>query len=139
MTVTPFTLLRSGNPLADAGRQRELLEKVNGLPRFEDSLNGLSPLSTTSIEVLQVNVGKLCNQTCRHCHVDAGPDRKEIMTMETARGLDYAAIAGTAAAFLLKKMRKDGRLLRSYQGGRAHLKAYVEDYAFFIAGLLDLQ
>ena len=28
---------------------------------------------------LQVNVGKLCNQTCAHCHVDAGPDRREIM------------------------------------------------------------
>ncbi|NIP87714.1 MAG: radical SAM protein, partial [Gammaproteobacteria bacterium] len=27
----------------------------------------------------QINVGKLCNQTCRHCHVDAGPDRTEIM------------------------------------------------------------
>ena len=35
------------------------------------------------IEVLQVNVGKLCNQTCRHCHVDAGPDRREVMTRET--------------------------------------------------------
>ena len=81
MTVTPFTLVRSGNPLANTDRQREILEKANGLPRFEDSLNGLSPLSTTSIEVLQINVGKLCNQTCRHCHVDAGPYRKEIMTM----------------------------------------------------------
>ncbi len=34
--------------------------------------------------VLQVNVGKLCNQTCVHCHVGAGPRRKEIMTEETA-------------------------------------------------------
>ena len=32
---------------------------------------------------LQVNLGKLCNQACLHCHVDAGPDRKEIMTKET--------------------------------------------------------
>ncbi|HVF96001.1 MAG TPA: arsenosugar biosynthesis radical SAM (seleno)protein ArsS, partial [Flavisolibacter sp.] len=31
----------------------------------------------------QVNVGKMCNQVCKHCHVDAGPDRKEIMTPET--------------------------------------------------------
>jgi radical SAM/Cys-rich protein len=85
MSKSPFTLLHRGNPLAEAVRQREILEKANGLPRFEDSLNGLSPLSTTSIEVMQINVGKLCNQTCRHCHVDAGPDRKEIMTMETAR------------------------------------------------------
>jgi radical SAM/Cys-rich protein len=34
--------------------------------------------------VLQINVGKLCNQICRHCHVDAGPDRMEQMTRETA-------------------------------------------------------
>lgn len=35
-------------------------------------------------EILQVNVGKRCNQTCSHCHVDAGPNRREIMTRETA-------------------------------------------------------
>ena len=33
-------------------------------------------------EILQVNVGKLCNLTCVHCHVNAGPKRKEIMTRE---------------------------------------------------------
>ena len=33
--------------------------------------------------VLQINVGKLCNLTCMHCHVNAGPGRKEIMTLET--------------------------------------------------------
>jgi radical SAM/Cys-rich protein len=34
-------------------------------------------------EILQVNVGKLCNLTCTHCHVNAGPKRKEIMTRDT--------------------------------------------------------
>jgi len=34
-------------------------------------------------EVLQINVGKLCNLTCVHCHVNAGPKRKEIMTRAT--------------------------------------------------------
>src|SRR5439155_24219473 len=34
-------------------------------------------------EILQINVGKLCNLTCIHCHVNAGPKRKEIMTRET--------------------------------------------------------
>jgi radical SAM/Cys-rich protein len=34
------------------------------------------PLKPSRIEIFQVNVGKLCNQTCAHCHVDAGPDRK---------------------------------------------------------------
>ena len=37
----------------------------------------LAPLTATAIEAVQVNVGKLCNQTCKHCHVDAGPDRTE--------------------------------------------------------------
>lgn len=44
---------------------------------------GQWPIRSTGIETLQINLGKLCNQTCNHCHVDAGPDRKEIMTMET--------------------------------------------------------
>jgi radical SAM/Cys-rich protein len=44
---------------------------------------GLDPLTANGLEVLQVNVGKLCNQTCHHCHVDAGPQRTEIMTRET--------------------------------------------------------
>jgi radical SAM/Cys-rich protein len=43
-------------------------------------------------EILQVNVGKLCNLTCTHCHVNAGPRRKEIMTHETVnRIIDWLA------------------------------------------------
>jgi radical SAM/Cys-rich protein len=45
---------------------------------------GQWPLRSIGVETLQVNVGKLCNQTCRHCHVDAGPTRTEVMTRETA-------------------------------------------------------
>jgi radical SAM/Cys-rich protein len=41
-------------------------------------------LHARSVETLQVNVGKLCNQACKHCHVDASPTRTEIMTKETA-------------------------------------------------------
>ena len=41
------------------------------------------PLRHTKTEVLQINVGKLCNLTCIHCHVNAGPKRKEIMTRAT--------------------------------------------------------
>src|SRR5213083_2456378 len=42
--------------------------------------------------ILQVNVGKLCNLTCVHCHVNAGPKRKEIMTRETIdRIIDWLA------------------------------------------------
>lgn len=52
---------------------------------FEEKLKSvdLFPLRPTQIEVLQINLGKMCNQVCKHCHVDAGPDRKEIMTRDT--------------------------------------------------------
>jgi radical SAM/Cys-rich protein len=40
-------------------------------------------VNRTSIETLQLNLGKLCNQACHHCHVDASPTRTEIMTRET--------------------------------------------------------
>jgi radical SAM/Cys-rich protein len=40
-------------------------------------------LRATRVDTLQINVGKLCNQACRHCHVDASPKRTEIMTRET--------------------------------------------------------
>jgi radical SAM/Cys-rich protein len=55
---------------------------------------GLFPLRATGLTVFQVNVGKLCNQTCRHCHVDAGPDRTESMSRETAE-LCIEALAKT--------------------------------------------
>jgi radical SAM/Cys-rich protein len=53
---------------------------------FEEKLVqiGQWPLKAAGVEALQVNVGKLCNQTCRHCHVDAGPTRTEVMTREIA-------------------------------------------------------
>ena len=59
--------------------------EVRHLPRFREKLAeaSLFPLTPTAPAVLQINVGKMCNQVCKHCHVDAGPDRKEIMTRET--------------------------------------------------------
>ncbi|HET6370788.1 MAG TPA: arsenosugar biosynthesis radical SAM (seleno)protein ArsS, partial [Nitrospiria bacterium] len=73
-----------------------ILDKVSCCPAFEDSVSrsGLAPLSADGIAVFQINVGKLCNQTCGHCHVDAGPDRRETMTRETA-GLCIDALART--------------------------------------------
>lgn len=68
----------------------------SAFPLFEDKLRaaGLFPLTATGISVFQINVGKLCNQTCRHCHVEAGPDRKERMTRETVE-LCMAALEKT--------------------------------------------
>jgi radical SAM/Cys-rich protein len=80
------SLKANGNNLSIAQRQVEILEESGDrFPLFEDKLKhiGLRPLRPTQIEVLQINLGKMCNQTCSHCHVDAGPDRKEIMTRAT--------------------------------------------------------
>jgi len=83
--MTTPTLLRQGSPLAQASHQLQVLASGGQHKAFEQSLSesGLLPLRATGIQVLQVNVGKLCNQTCRHCHVDAGPDRREIMGRRT--------------------------------------------------------
>jgi hypothetical protein len=50
----------------------------------------------------------------------------------------YVAAAARAAGFILDEMQRDGVLRRVYQGGRADGPAFLEDYAFLIAGLLDL-
>lgn len=86
-TRTPIRSLQVRRlPLAEAGQQRVQLGKLALGKDFGEALarEGLWPLRPTSVEVLQINVGKLCNQSCRHCHVDAGPDRTEIMSRETA-------------------------------------------------------
>lgn len=81
-----LTLLGRNDPLASPAGQLKILADVQGCPPFENRLApvGLLPLRATGITVFQINVGKLCNQTCRHCHVDAGPDRTESMSRETA-------------------------------------------------------
>ena len=91
-----LSLKARANPLASTAEQLRILSKANGIPRFEEKMRGagLFPLDATGITVFQINVGKLCNQTCHHCHVDAGPDRKEIMTRETAE-LCVRALAAT--------------------------------------------
>lgn len=82
-----MSLAGSSHPLASTEEQLRILGGPGCRHRpFSEALEfaGLFPLTATGIAVLQVNVGKLCNQTCRHCHVDAGPDRREIMSRETA-------------------------------------------------------
>ncbi|WP_192820479.1 arsenosugar biosynthesis radical SAM (seleno)protein ArsS [Rufibacter sp. LB8] len=94
------SLLASQNPLADTGFQLEVLSQPTALgQRFKGfgqrlKEHGLFPLKPTGISILQVNVGKMCNQVCKHCHVDAGPDRKEIMTRATM-GYILQAVAAT--------------------------------------------
>lgn len=81
------SLLARGSELASSPEQFRILAESSerkSLPSFGEKLSeiGLLPLKPAGIDVLQVNVGKLCNQTCKHCHVDAGPDRRESMSKE---------------------------------------------------------
>ena len=74
-----------GHPLSVASEQLVQLNATRQLPVFAAKIAaaGVENLTATSIEILQLNLGKLCNMTCSHCHVDAGPDRREIMESET--------------------------------------------------------
>lgn len=84
--MTELTLVRRRSTLADPAEQTRMLAAAAHLPVFAESLarHGEPPLTAQGIEVLQINVGKVCNQTCRHCHVDAGPDRRESMDRAVA-------------------------------------------------------
>jgi len=83
------SLKKQKNELANSQRQLELLSngvfETGELPKFSAQLASLKqfPLKPKTLEILQINIGYMCNQVCAHCHVDAGPDRKEIMTRET--------------------------------------------------------
>jgi radical SAM/Cys-rich protein len=91
-----LTLLGRHNPLASSTEQLRILDATTGVTPFETRLTqaGASSLQASGMTVFQINVGKLCNQTCRHCHVDAGPDRTESMSRETAE-LCIQALAKT--------------------------------------------
>jgi radical SAM/Cys-rich protein len=83
--TTGISLSGRRHPLASAAGQRAIVEGT-GVPEFDEVLrrHELPLVETEGVQVLQINVGKLCNQTCAHCHVDAGPDRREMMTRATA-------------------------------------------------------
>jgi radical SAM/Cys-rich protein len=83
------SLKARNNDIANTARQMEILSSgifANGeLPTFAEKIKETNqfPLRPKRLEILQINLGYMCNQVCGHCHVDAGPDRKEIMTKET--------------------------------------------------------
>lgn len=83
--MAPLTLLRQHSKLADPREQLRILKEETLQLAFNRQLDQhqLPTLQAATINTLQVNLGKLCNMTCEHCHVDAGPDRREIMTAET--------------------------------------------------------
>lgn len=107
--MTLKSLVRNGHRLAQPEAQVEFLSNTSeySFPKFDSKLKeiDLLPLKSTTIDILQINVGKMCNQVCKHCHVDAGPDRKEIMTRETMqycldalRGTDIQTVDLTGGA-----------------------------------------
>ncbi|MGV6827817.1 MAG: arsenosugar biosynthesis radical SAM (seleno)protein ArsS [Flavobacteriales bacterium] len=83
------SLHKRESELANSKRQIEILSngifKSGELPQFAHKIAETNqfPLQAKKLEILQLNLGYMCNQVCTHCHVDAGPDRKEIMTKET--------------------------------------------------------
>lgn len=83
------SLHKRESELAQAQKQLDFLSngifKNGELPTFKEKIAETKqfPLSPKKLEILQLNLGYMCNQVCEHCHVDAGPDRKEIMTKET--------------------------------------------------------
>lgn len=105
------TLQAEAHALSKPEVQLEIINSHNStiqaLPKFEEKLReiDLYPLKPTGIEIFQMNVGYMCNMTCKHCHVDAGPDRQEIMTKETfeycldaLRGTDIHTVDLTGGA-----------------------------------------
>ena len=85
--MVELTLWRRESSLAQSEEQRRILSNIPLYSDFDQVLSQHScqPLCARELKVLQINVGKVCNQTCRHCHVDAGPDRRESMTRETVQ------------------------------------------------------
>lgn len=90
------TLKTQSHQLSDPAYQLKILNKhsesLREQPKFREKLEeiDLFPLKPTGVEIFQINVGYMCNMTCKHCHVDAGPDRDEIMTKET---LEHCLVA----------------------------------------------
>jgi radical SAM/Cys-rich protein len=122
-------------------------------PDFDATLreHGLGRLRRDRPRTLQVNVGKLCNQACHHCHVDAGPKRSEIMRAERARrivellaqspGVDHLDLTGGAPELnphfttLVAQARALGRhvivrcnLTVLFVAGQEHLPRFYRDH-----------
>lgn len=58
------------------------LEELKNVPAFESNFTDPAVAETAGADVLQMNVGRLCNLACKHCHLGAGPARKEVMSRE---------------------------------------------------------
>ena len=84
---------------------REEFKKITQIPEFESQVEDKALLETDKMSVLHINVGRLCNLACKHCHVEAGPNRTEVMEKDvleaclkvyTEWGFDTIDITGGA-------------------------------------------
>ncbi|GAB5536894.1 MAG: arsenosugar biosynthesis radical SAM protein ArsS [Rubricoccaceae bacterium] len=117
-------------PLAHPDRQLDALDAVelmtgpSGTGSFHQDLvasgwaDGLTP---APLEIFQINIGKLCNMTCRHCHVDSGPDRTE-------ENMDREAVDACLAAIDRIQAHPDGGSLHTVDltGGAPELNPHFE-------------
>ncbi len=91
MASKPTSLLKRHSPLSSSDYQRQVLAAIALAKTPHDgdfsqtlAANDWQKLTPGKLEIFQINIGKLCNMSCRHCHVDAGPDRtQENMNRET--------------------------------------------------------
>lgn len=83
--ATVKSLAARHNELSSPEFQLNVLNNKVPFTPFSEKIktSGLPILKSSGMTSFQMNIGKMCNQTCAHCHVDAGPDRQEIMTRET--------------------------------------------------------
>jgi radical SAM/Cys-rich protein len=117
--------------------------------RFEKSLAAHNAtLTRAATQVLQLNIGKKCNQTCAHCHVNAGPARKEMMTRETMEriltwlgdnSVETVDITGGAPelnpdfSFLVRELRSSGHHVMDRCNLTVLFEPGQEDLAEFLA------
>jgi radical SAM/Cys-rich protein len=132
-------------------RRLPLASAMPAGPTFEAHLRagGLAPLVRARTTTLQVNVGKLCNQACHHCHVEAGPKRKEIMgagvadkllaLLEASPGVETVDLTGGAPELnpsfrtLVRRTRGLGRRVIDRCNLTVLFEAGQEELASFLA------
>ncbi len=132
-----------------------------GSTRFEGTLelHGLGPLRRRAVTTVQVNVGKLCDLACHHCHVEAGPNRTENMRFRIAErvvelltaspGITLVDLTGGAPElnpnfrFLVREARALGRrvidrcnLTVLFLPGQEHLAEFLAEHDVAVAASL---
>jgi len=134
--ITPQGNFEGGSSVLNIDSSLEKTSQLYGIPILELE------------EVLEEGRKKLFNE--REKRVKPGRDEKILTSwnglmissfidgFKVTHNEEYLNVARKAAHFILKKMRKDGHLMRVFNKGECQVKGYSEDYAFFIQGLIDL-